>query len=76
MTQALANFSYVFAERKPYLQTELMQPVLHKAILGPDCLKLGLYGRPPEVRPLQEGDARFQTLKWLPGQDLNLQPSG
>jgi hypothetical protein len=41
--------------------------VLHKAIFGPECLKLGLYGR-PEVGQLREGDSRFQTFDWLPGQ--------
>jgi hypothetical protein len=41
--------------------------VLHKAILGPDKLKMGLYGRPPEVKQLHEGDSRFQRLDWLPG---------
>ena len=31
-------------------------------------LKIVLYGRPSESRPLSEGEARSQTLKWLPGQ--------
>ncbi|MFH1312652.1 MAG: hypothetical protein ABIJ00_05440 [Candidatus Eisenbacteria bacterium] len=66
--QALTDFSEVFAELKPYQQKELMRLVLHKAILGPDCLKLGIYGRPPEVRQLAEGDSRFQIFKWLAGQ--------
>jgi hypothetical protein len=44
-----------------------MRPGLRRVILGPDCLKLGLYGRPPEVGQLREGDSRFQTFKWLPG---------
>jgi hypothetical protein len=35
---------------------------------GPDSLKIGLYERPPEVGALHEGDSRFQTLEWLPGQ--------
>jgi hypothetical protein len=68
VTKALADFSAVFSELKPYQQKELIRLVLHKAILSPDCLKLGLYGRPPEVRALIEGDSRFQTFKWLPGQ--------
>jgi site-specific DNA recombinase len=66
VTQALADFSGVFAELKPYEQKELMRLVLHKAILGPDSLKIGLYGRPPEAGQVQEGESRFQTFKWLP----------
>jgi hypothetical protein len=68
VTQALANFSDVFAELKPYQQKDLLRPVLHKAILGPDYVKIALYGRPPEIGPLAEGNSRFQTFKWLPGQ--------
>lgn len=63
VVQALADFSNVFAELKPYQQKELMRLVLHKAILGPDYLKIGLYGRPPEVRQLTEGEPRSQTFK-------------
>jgi len=68
VTRAIANFSEVFRGLQPYRQKELMRPVLHKATLGPECLKLGLYGRPPEVGPLSGSESRFQTLKWLPGQ--------
>jgi hypothetical protein len=66
--RALADFTGVFAELKPYQQKELMRAVLHKAILGPDYLEIGLYGRPPELRPLSKGDSRSQESKWLPGQ--------
>jgi site-specific DNA recombinase len=76
VAQALADFTGVFAELKPYQQKELMRLVLHKAILGPDYLKIGLYGRPPELGPLSKGEPRSQTFDWLPGQDSNLQPSG
>ena len=68
VTQALTDFSEVFAEIKPYQQKELMRLVLHKAILGPDYVKIALYGRPPEIGPVSEAGPRFQTLKWLPGQ--------
>jgi hypothetical protein len=68
VTQALADFTGVFAELKPYQQKELMRLVLHKAILGPDYLKIGLYGRRPELGPLSKGEPRSQTFDWLPGQ--------
>ena len=55
------------AELKPYQQKELMRQVLHKAILGPNYVKIALYGRPPEVGPLAEAQRRFQTFKWPPG---------
>jgi hypothetical protein len=44
-----------------------MRLILHRAILGPDYAKMALYGRPPEIGPVAEGEARFQALKWLPG---------
>ena len=44
-----------------------MRLVLHKAILGPDYMKMALYGRPPEVGPLSGSESRFQTFDWLPG---------
>ena len=50
VAKALADFSDVFSDLKPYQQKEPMRLVLNKAILSPDCLKLGLYGRPPEAR--------------------------
>jgi site-specific DNA recombinase len=74
--RALADFSGVFAELKPYEQKDLMGLVLHKAILGPDYMKMALYGRPPAIGPLSGSESRFQTFDWLPGQDSNLQPSG
>jgi hypothetical protein len=49
-------------------EKELMRPGLRRAILGSACMKLGLYGRPPEAGQRRAGDSRFQTLKWLPGQ--------
>ena len=64
VAQALADFSNVFAGLKPYQQKDLLRLVLQKAILGPDYLKIALYGRPPEIVPLAEGDSRFQTLEW------------
>jgi hypothetical protein len=42
--------------------------VLRKVILGPDYMKMALYGGPPEIGPLTEAQPRFQTLKWPPGQ--------
>lgn len=45
-----------------------MQLVLHRAILECDYLKIGLYGRPPEVWPLTEEEPRSQIFNWLPGQ--------
>jgi hypothetical protein len=68
VVRALTDFSEVFAEIKPYQQKELTRLVLHKAILGSDYLKIGLYGRPSEVRPIAEGEPRSQTFDWLPGQ--------
>ena len=76
VVEALGDFTEVFGEMKPYRQKELMRLVLHKAILGPDYMKMALYGRPPAIGPFSGSESRFQTFKWLPGQDLNLQPSG
>jgi hypothetical protein len=46
-----------------------MRIFLHKPILGPDSLKIGLYGRPPEAGQVQKGESRFQTFKWLTKRD-------
>lgn len=67
VTQALADFSEVFAEINPYQQKQLMRLVLHKAILGPDYMKMALIGRRPGIGPLTEGEPHFQTFKRLPG---------
>ena len=45
-----------------------MRLILHKAILGPDYVKIALYGRPPEIGPFSEAQKRFQTSDWLPWQ--------
>ena len=74
--KALADFSRVFAEIQPHKQKELLRLVLHKAILGPDYVKMALYGRPPEIGPLATAEPRTETLNWLLGQGSNLQPSG
>jgi site-specific DNA recombinase len=74
--QALADFTEVFAELPPYRQKDLIRLVLHKAILGPDYVKMALYGRPPEIGPLATAEPRSGTLNWLLGQGSNLQPSG
>jgi hypothetical protein len=67
VVEALGDFSEVFREIKPYEQKELMRLVLHKAILGPDYMKMALYGRPPAIGPLSGSESRFQTFDWLPG---------
>jgi hypothetical protein len=67
VAQALADFTGVFVELKPYQQKELMRLVFHKAILGPAYLKIGLYGRPFDLQPLSKGEPRSQTFDWLPG---------
>jgi hypothetical protein len=48
-----------------YQQKELMRLVLHKAILGPDYVKIALYVRPPEIRSLAEAHRRSQTFEWV-----------
>ncbi len=53
---------------KDWEQKELLRLVLHKAILGPDYVKMALYGRPPEIGPLATAEPRSETLNWLLGQ--------
>ena len=50
VVQALVDFSDVFAELKPYQQKDLLRLVLHKAILGPDYVKMALTGDRPKWR--------------------------
>ena len=74
---ALSNFTEVFDHIPPHKQKELLRLVIHKAILTQDTVKIALYGRPPEIGTVMKTNgARCQMGEWLPGQDLNLQPSG
>ncbi|UCF77704.1 MAG: hypothetical protein JSW03_06205, partial [Candidatus Eiseniibacteriota bacterium] len=64
---ALSKFTKVFANIRPHEQKELLRLVLHKEILGPDSMKMALYGRPPDVEPssAHHGDSRSQIPSWL-----------
>ena len=61
------QFVTVIVELKPYRQKDLLRLVLPEAILGPDYVKIALYGRPPEIGPLAEAQPRSQIWMWLPG---------
>jgi len=65
-------FTEVFSELPPYRQKDLLRLVLHKAVLGPDYVKIALCGRPPGIGPLAEAEPRSTALNWLLGQDSNL----
>jgi hypothetical protein len=69
VTLALSKFTKVFANIRPHEQKELLRMVLHKAILGPDSMKMALYGRPPDIQPssAHHGNSRSQLPAWLPG---------
>lgn len=72
--KALQNFSVVFATLKPYQQKELMNILLHRAIIGEKSIKIALHGKLPNAG-LGLSDAselRTQTPNWLPRQDSNL----
>ena len=46
---ALNKFTEVFEYIQPYQQKELLRHVLHKAITGPESIKIALYGRQPDI---------------------------
>jgi len=46
---ALNKFSELFDNLKPYQQKDILRLILHRAYLGPTCIKIALYGRPPEI---------------------------
>ena len=71
---ALGKFNEVFKHIKPYQQKELVGLVLHKAIVGPDKLKIALYGRLPEVDAVVNASVyqRSEMPVWRPRQDSNL----
>ena len=74
---ALSNFTDVFEHIPHHRQKEVLMLVFHKAILTEDTVKIASYIRPPEIGTVMKADgARCQMWEWLPGQDLNLQPSG
>jgi hypothetical protein len=74
---ALNKFTDVFEHIQPYQQKELLNLVLHKAILAPDRIKIALYGRPPEIGllPLCESEMRSQIPVWLPINSLLSSPT-
>jgi len=73
--EALAKFSEIWDNIEPYQQKELLRLVLQKAILGPESIKMALYGRlpDPDTEPVETtasatpcGASRCETSKWLP----------
>ncbi len=71
---ALGKFNDVFQHIKPYQQKELVGLVLHKAVVGPEKLKIALYGRLPEIDAVVNASVyqRSVTAVWRPRQDSNL----
>ena len=65
----LECFGEVFERLRPHRRKDLIRLVLHKAILSPDCMKMALYGHPPEIGPssVSVPELRSQTPTWLPG---------
>jgi hypothetical protein len=72
VARASADLTGVFLEIKRYQQKELMRLVYHKAILGPDYLKTGLYGRPLGLQPPSKEEPRSQAFGSLPGRYVHL----
>ena len=67
ISKVLQNFSEVFAQMKPYQQKELMNLVLHKAIIGEKGIKIALHGKIPDAGLLLDAaELRTQTPNWLP----------
>lgn len=46
---ALNKFTDTFEHIQPYQQKELLRLVLHKAVTGPESIKIALYGRLPDI---------------------------
>ena len=70
--EALKKFGEVFDNIEPYQQKELMKLVLAKAIIGPDHLKVALYGRPGNLENTlnpETEEARCGMPNWLPETD-------
>lgn len=65
---ALYKFTDVFEHIQPYRQKELLNLVLHKAILAQDSIKIALFGRPPRNRAI------FFRWIWDTLSDTNLAP--
>lgn len=68
---ALGKFNDVFQHIKPYQQKELVGMVVHKAIVGPEKLKIALYGRLPDIDAVTNASvhARSMTPVWRPQVD-------
>ena len=79
---ALGNVMDAFERASPYRQRQILNLILHKAVVSGNRIKLALRGRPPELlatepeRVMAQNVERSAPSDWLPGQDSNLQPSG
>lgn len=65
--KALRNFSGIFGTLKPYQQKELMNIVLHKAVIGEKDIKIALHGKVPETGHVLSDapELRTQMPNWL-----------
>ena len=77
---AVDKFNSLFETLHPYQKKEIFRILLKKAVLGPEGIKIALFGKYPQIGlfddATSDGKIRCQTSIWLPREDSNLGPSG
>ncbi len=79
----LTKFTDIFSSISPYQQKELINIILHKAILSQSETKIALYGKQTDTRLFDlletqsvNANSRSGISDWLPREDSNLGHSG
>jgi len=77
---AVDKFNSLFDTLHPYQKKEIFRILLKKAVLGPEGIKIALFGKYPQIglfdTAASDGAIRCQTSIWLPREDSNLGHSG
>ncbi|MCU0666888.1 MAG: recombinase family protein [Candidatus Omnitrophica bacterium] len=77
---AVDKFNSLFDTLHPYQKKEIFKLLLKKAVLGPEGIKIALFGKYPQIglfdTTAPDGAIRCQTSIWLPLEDSNLGPGG
>jgi len=72
---AVDKFNSLFDTLHPYQMKEIFKLLLKKAVLGPEGIKIALFGKYPQIglfdTAASDGAIRCQTSNWLPRSPQN-----
>jgi len=73
VVMAVDKFNSLFDTLHPYQKKEIFKLLLKKAVLGPEGIKIALFGKYPQIglfdTAASDGAIRCQTSIWLPTMD-------